>query len=76
MGELERVVEASALEPKLRELVKLRASQINGEGMMTCSTRALSGSLLGPGPAVRRDVTVCTGSLTRPTVHLTGSEAS
>jgi len=30
MSELERVVEASALEPKLRELVKLRASQING----------------------------------------------
>lgn len=27
---LERVVEASTLEPKLRELVKLRASQING----------------------------------------------
>ncbi len=30
MSELERVVDASALEPKLRELVKLRASQING----------------------------------------------
>jgi AhpD family alkylhydroperoxidase len=27
---LERVVEQSALEPKLRELVKLRASQLNG----------------------------------------------
>src|SRR5690554_1138863 len=27
---LERVVEESSLEPKLRELVKLRASQING----------------------------------------------
>jgi AhpD family alkylhydroperoxidase len=30
MTELERVVEASSLEPKLLELVKLRASQING----------------------------------------------
>lgn len=30
MTELERVVESSSLEPKLRELVKLRASQING----------------------------------------------
>jgi AhpD family alkylhydroperoxidase len=30
MTELERVVEASSLEPGLRELVKLRASQING----------------------------------------------
>jgi AhpD family alkylhydroperoxidase len=30
MSELERVVEASSLEPKLRELIKLRASQING----------------------------------------------
>ncbi len=30
MGELERVVEASTLDPKLRELIKLRASQING----------------------------------------------
>ncbi len=30
MSELERVVESSTLEPKLRELVKLRASQING----------------------------------------------
>ncbi len=30
MSELERVVETSTLEPKLRELVKLRASQING----------------------------------------------
>ena len=30
MSELERVVESSALEPNLRELVKLRASQING----------------------------------------------
>jgi AhpD family alkylhydroperoxidase len=30
MTELEHVVEASSLEPKLRELVKLRASQING----------------------------------------------
>ena len=30
MGGLEEVVEASSLEPKLRELVKLRASQING----------------------------------------------
>jgi AhpD family alkylhydroperoxidase len=30
MRELERVVEASTLDPKLRELVKLRASQING----------------------------------------------
>jgi AhpD family alkylhydroperoxidase len=30
MAHLERVVEASTLEPKLRELVKLRASQING----------------------------------------------
>jgi AhpD family alkylhydroperoxidase len=30
MTELERVVEASTLEPRLRELVKLRASQING----------------------------------------------
>jgi AhpD family alkylhydroperoxidase len=29
---LEKVVEASTLEPKLRELVKLRASQINGCG--------------------------------------------
>ncbi len=30
MSELERVVAASTLEPKLRELVKLRSSQING----------------------------------------------
>ncbi len=30
MSELERVVEASTLDPKLRELIKLRASQING----------------------------------------------
>lgn len=30
MLELERVVDASTLEPRLRELVKLRASQING----------------------------------------------
>ena len=30
MTELERVVEASSLEPATRELVKLRASQING----------------------------------------------
>jgi AhpD family alkylhydroperoxidase len=30
MSELECLVEASSLEPKLRELVKLRASQING----------------------------------------------
>ena len=30
MSGLEEVVEASTLEPKLRELVKLRASQING----------------------------------------------
>ena len=30
MTELERVVDASSLEPGLRELVKLRASQING----------------------------------------------
>jgi AhpD family alkylhydroperoxidase len=30
MSELERVVDASGLDPKLRELVKLRASQING----------------------------------------------
>jgi AhpD family alkylhydroperoxidase len=30
MSQLERVVEASTLEPRLRELVKLRASQING----------------------------------------------
>lgn len=30
MTELERVVESSSLEPKLCELVKLRASQING----------------------------------------------
>lgn len=30
MSELEKVVESSTLEPKLRELVKLRASQING----------------------------------------------
>lgn len=30
MGGLERVVDASGLEPQLRELVKLRASQING----------------------------------------------
>jgi AhpD family alkylhydroperoxidase len=30
MSQLEAVVEASTLEPKLRELVKLRASQING----------------------------------------------
>ncbi len=30
MSELERVVEDSTLEPKLRELVKLRASQLNG----------------------------------------------
>lgn len=30
MSELERVVAGSTLEPKLRELVKLRASQLNG----------------------------------------------
>jgi AhpD family alkylhydroperoxidase len=30
MQGLERIIEASTLEPKLRELVKLRASQING----------------------------------------------
>ena len=30
MSQLERVVEASSLDPKMRELVKLRASQING----------------------------------------------
>ena len=30
MRELERVVEASTLDPRLRELIKLRASQING----------------------------------------------
>jgi AhpD family alkylhydroperoxidase len=30
MSELERVVAASSLEPKLRELIKLRASQLNG----------------------------------------------
>ena len=30
MSQLERVVEASTLDPKLRELIKLRASQING----------------------------------------------
>jgi AhpD family alkylhydroperoxidase len=30
MAELERVVESNSLEPKLRELIKLRASQING----------------------------------------------
>jgi AhpD family alkylhydroperoxidase len=30
MNQLEQVVEASTLEPKLRELIKLRASQING----------------------------------------------
>jgi len=30
MSELERVVEDSTLEPRLRELVKLRASQLNG----------------------------------------------
>jgi alkylhydroperoxidase family enzyme len=30
MSELEKVVESSTLEPKLRELVKLRATQING----------------------------------------------
>lgn len=30
MAQLERVVDASTLEPSLRELVKLRASQING----------------------------------------------
>jgi AhpD family alkylhydroperoxidase len=30
MTQLERVVEASSLEPMLRELIKLRASQING----------------------------------------------
>ncbi|HET7581758.1 MAG TPA: carboxymuconolactone decarboxylase family protein [Candidatus Limnocylindria bacterium] len=30
MGQLERVVDDSTLEPALRELVKLRASQING----------------------------------------------
>ena len=30
MSQLERVVDASTLEPKLRELIKLRASQING----------------------------------------------
>ncbi len=30
MSELEHVVDASTLEPKLRELVKLRASQLNG----------------------------------------------
>ncbi len=32
MGELERVVHASTLEPELLELVKIRASQINGCG--------------------------------------------
>ena len=32
LSELERVVEDSTLEPKLRELVKLRASQLNGCG--------------------------------------------
>ena len=30
MSELERVVDASTLDPKVRELIKLRASQING----------------------------------------------
>jgi AhpD family alkylhydroperoxidase len=30
MSELERVVEASTLDPKMRELIKLRASQLNG----------------------------------------------
>jgi AhpD family alkylhydroperoxidase len=30
MSELERVVESSGLDPKIRELIKLRASQING----------------------------------------------
>ncbi len=30
MSELERVVDASTLDPKMRELIKLRASQING----------------------------------------------
>ena len=30
MVQLERVVEASTLDPKMRELIKLRASQING----------------------------------------------
>jgi AhpD family alkylhydroperoxidase len=30
MSELERVVEASALDPKMLELIKLRASQLNG----------------------------------------------
>ncbi len=30
MSELERVVDASTLDPKLRELIKVRASQING----------------------------------------------
>ncbi|MEP7361107.1 MAG: carboxymuconolactone decarboxylase family protein [Chloroflexota bacterium] len=30
MKELERVVESSTLEPRMRELIKLRASQING----------------------------------------------
>ena len=30
MVQLERVVEASMLDPKMRELIKLRASQING----------------------------------------------
>lgn len=35
MSELERVVELSTLEPKLRELVKLRASQLNGCGFCT-----------------------------------------
>jgi AhpD family alkylhydroperoxidase len=30
MTELERVVDASSLEPKMRELIKIRASQING----------------------------------------------
>ncbi|HET9851731.1 MAG TPA: carboxymuconolactone decarboxylase family protein [Candidatus Limnocylindrales bacterium] len=30
MSQLERVVDASSLEPSLRELIKLRASQING----------------------------------------------
>ena len=30
MSQLERVVEASTLDPKMRELIKLRASQING----------------------------------------------
>jgi AhpD family alkylhydroperoxidase len=30
MGQLEQVVDDSSLEPRMRELVKLRASQING----------------------------------------------